>query len=57
MVGHTITTAVLVIVVPFIILTVLSVPHIQPGNWLKMDLEAVDWSTFLNVMFWNLNYW
>ncbi len=35
-VGHTITTAVLVILVPFIILTVLSVPHVQPRNWLQV---------------------
>ncbi len=22
-----------------------------------MDLATVDWTTFINVMFWNLNYW
>lgn len=33
------------------------VPHIQPSNWLGMDLATVEWATFINVMFWNLNYW
>ena len=36
-VGHTIMTAVLVILVPFIILTVLCIPDIEPSNWLKVS--------------------
>jgi amino acid transporter len=32
-------------------------PHVQPGNWLKVDWPTVEWVPFLNIMFWNLNYW
>jgi len=56
-VGHTIVTSCLAILVPFVLLTALCVPHLEPRNWLQMDLDKLDWGTFLNIMFWNLNYW
>ncbi|GAX81476.1 hypothetical protein CEUSTIGMA_g8905.t1 [Chlamydomonas eustigma] len=56
-VGHTITTAVILIIIPFVLLTAMSVPKIEPKNWLQVDWDTVDWGTYLNVMFWNLNYW
>jgi amino acid transporter len=42
---------------PFFILCVLGAPHVHPANWFKVDLDAVQWLPFLNVMFWCLNYW
>ncbi len=42
-VGHTIITAVIVILVPFVILVVLCAPDVRPLNWLKIDLPNVDW--------------
>jgi len=30
----------------------------DPRNfWIRPDLADVDWSSYLNVLFWNLNYW
>jgi len=46
-----------VIIVPFAILVVLGAPQIKPSNWLRVDWETVDWGGYINVMFWNLNYW
>jgi amino acid transporter len=40
------------LLVPFLILIGLSVPHIQPVNWLQVDLANVQWGPFINVMFW-----
>ncbi|GAX81477.1 hypothetical protein CEUSTIGMA_g8906.t1 [Chlamydomonas eustigma] len=56
-VGHTIITAVVVILVPFIILTLLCIPSVEPKNWIRVDWDNVDWGTYVNVMFWNLNMW
>ena len=35
-VGHTILTAVIVILVPFLILTALCVPYVNTSNWMKV---------------------
>jgi amino acid transporter len=35
-VGHTILTAVIVILVPFLILTALCVPYVNTANWIKV---------------------
>ncbi len=56
-VGHTAVSSTLAILVPFIVLSLLCIPRARPSNWLVMDLDSVDWATFLNIMFWNLNYW
>mmetsp|Transcript_23117 Transcript_23117/g.63828 ORF Transcript_23117/g.63828 Transcript_23117/m.63828 type:complete len:649 (+) Transcript_23117:185-2131(+) len=56
-VGHSLVASCLAILVPFVLLVVLAVPHIKPANWLEFEPKAVDWTTFINVMFWNLNYW
>ena len=45
------------IVVVFVLLCGFAAPHVTPANWLIMDLGAVRWGAFLNVMFWNTNYW
>ncbi|KAG5178672.1 amino acid permease-domain-containing protein [Tribonema minus] len=57
-------TAILVCVfslLPFIIMSCWGLKGYQyPSNWLDLPaggLQAVEWGTLLNVMFWNLNYW
>ncbi|GAB4813937.1 hypothetical protein N2152v2_000983 [Parachlorella kessleri] len=42
---------------PFVVITALGLPHVNPANWVQVDWATVDWVPFLNVMFWNLNYW
>ncbi|EIE19872.1 amino acid transporter [Coccomyxa subellipsoidea C-169] len=47
----------LFIVLTFLVLIGLSIPRLHPANWLIVDLGTVEWRPFINVMFWNLNYW
>ncbi|CAN1141407.1 Probable polyamine transporter At3g19553 [Linum perenne] len=42
---------------PFVVMGFLSIPRIQPRQWLVVDFGMVDWRGFFNTMFWNLNYW
>ena len=42
----------LFIVLTFVVLVGASIPHLQPANWLVVDLPSVDWRGFINVMFW-----
>lgn len=42
---------------PFVVMGILSIPHIKPGRWLVVDFKKVDWRGYFNTMFWNLNYW
>eukprot|EP00967_Tisochrysis_lutea_P122823 scaffold203651_cov21-Tisochrysis_lutea.AAC.2 len=42
-VGNSMVASAIAIVVPFVLLVVLSVPHIKPVNWLEYKEEEVDW--------------
>lgn len=43
---------------PFAFMVVVGAPKIQPSKLLiSPPASEVDWSGFLNVLFWNLNYW
>ncbi|CAL1379456.1 unnamed protein product [Linum trigynum] len=42
---------------PFVVMGILSIPRIQPKQWLVVDFGKVDWRGYFNSMFWNLNYW
>ena len=42
---------------PFVAMTVLAVPKLNPQRWLKVDFGKVQWRIYFNSMFWNLNYW
>jgi amino acid transporter len=43
---------------PFVLMCLLGIPHVQPKNWLQVpEWNSIQWIPFLNVMFWNLNYW
>lgn len=50
--GKSMMVSALVIVVPFLLLVLLSIPHIKPANWGEYKEEKVNWGTFINVMFW-----
>lgn len=53
-VGNTAMSTTLFIAAPFLLLCLLAAPHARPENWFKLDLDAVQWGTYLNIMFWNL---
>ncbi|KAK1304064.1 putative polyamine transporter [Acorus calamus] len=42
---------------PFIVMGLVAIPKLRPGRWLAVNLQDVDWSLYLNTLFWNLNYW
>ncbi|MQL75685.1 hypothetical protein Taro_008058 [Colocasia esculenta] len=44
-------------ILPFILMGFLAVPKLEPSRWLVVDMHKVDWSVYLNTLFWNLNYW
>lgn len=56
-VGNTAIASTVFIIVPFVVMGGAAVPQIKPSNWLKQDWGKVQWGPFINVMFWNLNYW
>ncbi|KAJ6795728.1 putative disease resistance proteinisoform X3 [Iris pallida] len=42
---------------PFVVMGLVAIPRISPSRWLVVDINNVDWSLYLNTLFWNLNYW
>ncbi|ESQ33644.1 hypothetical protein EUTSA_v10007550mg [Eutrema salsugineum] len=42
---------------PFAVMTLVSIPKLEPLRWLVTDLGDVNWNLYLNTLFWNLNYW
>ncbi|KAL5561249.1 hypothetical protein UlMin_030996 [Ulmus minor] len=42
---------------PFIFMGIIAIPKIKPSRWLEVDMKNVNWGLYLNVLFWNLNYW
>ncbi|PIN15270.1 Amino acid transporter [Handroanthus impetiginosus] len=42
---------------PFLVMALLSIPHIRPRRWIVVDYRKVDWRGYFNSLFWNLNYW
>ncbi|GLT82395.1 hypothetical protein SLE2022_007780 [Rubroshorea leprosula] len=58
-VGYAAVTLGVVSLLPFILLTVISIPKIKPSRWLSLGQEGVekDWALFFNTLFWNLNFW
>lgn len=48
----------LTVVAPFIILAIMAIPTMKISNWRNTKpLAKVDWLSYLNIMFWNLNSW
>ncbi|XP_021905312.1 probable polyamine transporter At1g31830 isoform X2 [Carica papaya] len=42
---------------PFVFMGLVAIPKLKPSRWLVVDLGNVNWSLYLNTLFWNLNYW
>ncbi|KNA22681.1 hypothetical protein SOVF_031990 [Spinacia oleracea] len=44
---------------PFIVMSLISIPNIDPTRWMSLGEKGVkrDWSLFFNTLFWNLNFW
>lgn len=42
---------------PFLVLALMSVPKIRPKRWTAVNFSKVNWRTYFNTLFWNLNYW
>ncbi|XP_068320612.1 probable polyamine transporter At1g31830 [Pyrus communis] len=42
---------------PFIFMGFIAIPELNPSNWFVVNLETVNWTMYLNTLFWNLNYW
>lgn len=40
-VGNTVVATTAFIMVPFLLFTLLAIPHIEPSNWLVYDLDQV----------------
>lgn len=48
----------LMVVAPFIVLAIMGVPKMDISNWANSKpLGEVDWLSYMNIMFWNLNSW
>ncbi|KAF4695627.1 hypothetical protein FOZ60_004124 [Perkinsus olseni] len=41
---------------PFIVFIIMGAPRVDPSNWL-LERRDMEWTKWLNVLFWNLNYW
>lgn len=44
-------------ILPFIVMGFIAIPNISPSTWFVIDLKNVNWSLYLNTLFWNLNCW
>ncbi|XP_022754352.1 probable polyamine transporter At3g13620 [Durio zibethinus] len=58
-VGYTAVCLGVISLLPFILLTLISIPKIEPSRWISLGQKGVekDWSLFFNTLFWNLNFW
>ncbi|KAL5563530.1 hypothetical protein UlMin_033277 [Ulmus minor] len=58
-VGYTAVSLGIISLLPFIIMTLFSIPNIDPTRWLSLGQKGVEknWTLFFNTLFWNLNFW
>ena len=58
-VGDFLSKSMIIVLLPFILMALLSIPHLKPSNWFLGQAadHPVEWIGFLQVVFWNLNYW
>ncbi|KAK4855285.1 hypothetical protein QYF36_005701 [Acer negundo] len=44
---------------PFVVMSLMAIPKIEPHRWLSLGQKGVkrDWTLFFNTLFWNLNFW
>ncbi len=51
-IGHAAVGMAIFTLLPFVVMTVLGAPHVDPRKWVVVDWSTVKWGDFLNVMFW-----
>ena len=51
-IGNAAVASTVYIIIPFVVLAVLALPHVEPRHWVHENWTAVQWSEFINVMFW-----
>ncbi|KAL4378651.1 hypothetical protein GQ457_02G037690 [Hibiscus cannabinus] len=58
-VGYTAVCLGVISLLPFVLLTLFSIPKIDPSRWISLGQKGVakDWPLFFNTLFWNLNFW
>ena len=58
-VGYTAVVLGVFSLLPFVLLSLFSLPKIDPNKWLSFGQEGVenDWTLYFNTIFWNLNFW
>ncbi|BFG33410.1 hypothetical protein CerSpe_196840 [Prunus speciosa] len=58
-VGYTAVGLGIVSLCPFIIMSLVAIPKIDPSRWISLGQKGVkkDWTLFINTLFWNLNFW
>ncbi|KAL1328696.1 hypothetical protein HN51_038502 [Arachis hypogaea] len=58
-VGYSAVALGVVSLLPFLLLSLISLPKIDPSRWLSFGQEGVkkDWTLYFNTIFWNLNFW
>ncbi|XP_049382829.1 probable polyamine transporter At3g13620 [Solanum stenotomum] len=58
-VGYTAVVLGVLSLCPFWLITLFSIPKIDPSRWLSLGQKGVkkDWNLFFNTLFWNLNFW
>ncbi|KAK4266664.1 hypothetical protein QN277_027551 [Acacia crassicarpa] len=58
-VGYTAVALGVVSLMPFVLLSLISIPKIDPSRWLSLGQPGVkkNWTLYFNTLFWNLNFW
>uniref|UniRef100_A0A2C9W5Y0 Amino acid permease/ SLC12A domain-containing protein n=1 Tax=Manihot esculenta TaxID=3983 RepID=A0A2C9W5Y0_MANES len=58
-VGYTAVTLGVVSLSPFVVMTLFSIPKIDPSRWISLGEKGAqkDWTLFSNTLFWKLNSW
>ncbi|KAG6683066.1 hypothetical protein I3842_13G174300 [Carya illinoinensis] len=58
-VGFAAVVLAVVSLLPFVLMSLIALPKIQPHRWISMGQKGVekDWNLFFNTLFWNLNFW
>lgn len=58
-VGYTAVTLGFLSLLPFVLITLISIPKIEISRWVSLGQVGVkkDWTLFFNTLFWNLNFW
>ena len=57
LVGRTAIALTVFTIVPFLCIALMAVPKMELSNLAQHDTSSINWADFINIMFWNLNYW